>query len=123
MTTFSALDKNCVDSSHLDSQGTFSRFCTEVISFSIGRRTYQCPCRFDTGTTSIPSTVFSVPCTCYPSAPMLEAIKYSIKMTKYKKFKDTMKGFETSVQGTRDNMELQQAHIRIRILWNPTNRP
>ncbi|KAF8793630.1 hypothetical protein HNY73_001682 [Argiope bruennichi] len=29
---FSALDKNCVDSSHLDAQGTFSRFRTEVIS-------------------------------------------------------------------------------------------
>ncbi|KAF8794509.1 hypothetical protein HNY73_002484 [Argiope bruennichi] len=90
--------------------------------FFIGRRTYQCPCRFGTGTTSIPSTVFSVPCTCYPSAPMLDARKYSIKMTKYKKFKDTMlKGFETSDHGTTDKMEFQQAHIRI--LWNPNNIP
>ncbi|KAF8771409.1 hypothetical protein HNY73_018834 [Argiope bruennichi] len=44
--------------------------------------------------------------------------------SKYKKFNDTiLKGFEASDHGTTDNMELQQAHIRIRILWNPTNRP
>ncbi|KAF8784983.1 hypothetical protein HNY73_010585 [Argiope bruennichi] len=33
---------------------------------------------FDKRTTSITSTVFSVPCTCYPSALMLDAKKYSL---------------------------------------------
>ncbi|KAF8796529.1 hypothetical protein HNY73_000894 [Argiope bruennichi] len=46
MTAFSALGKNCVDSSHLDGQETFSRFRTEVISFFIGWTAYLCPCRF-----------------------------------------------------------------------------
>ncbi|KAF8770895.1 hypothetical protein HNY73_018372 [Argiope bruennichi] len=34
-----------------------------------------------------------------------------------------LKGFEANDHGTTDNMEVQQAHIRIRILWNSTDRP
>ncbi|KAF8790706.1 hypothetical protein HNY73_005687 [Argiope bruennichi] len=45
VTTFSDIAKNCVDSSHLDGQGTSSRFRTEVISFFLGWTTYLCPKR------------------------------------------------------------------------------
>ncbi|KAF8764004.1 hypothetical protein HNY73_022127 [Argiope bruennichi] len=67
MTAFSTPGKNYIASSHLDGQGTFFRFRTEVRSM--------------------------------------------------------LKGLEGSDHGTTDNMELQKAHIRIRILWNPTYRP
>ncbi|KAF8794341.1 hypothetical protein HNY73_002332 [Argiope bruennichi] len=79
---------------------------------------------FDKGTTSSTGTVFSVPCTWYPSAPMLDARKYFKMTSKYKKFQDTMlKGFETSDNGTTDDMKPLQAYIRIQILWNLTDRP
>ncbi|KAF8790707.1 hypothetical protein HNY73_005687 [Argiope bruennichi] len=82
VTTFSDIAKNCVDSSHLDGQGTSSRFRTEVISGG------QLICVQSAA--SITSTVFSVPCTCYPSVPMVDERKYSLKMTsKYKELKDT----------------------------------
>ncbi|KAF8784424.1 hypothetical protein HNY73_010103 [Argiope bruennichi] len=89
LTAFLSLGENCVDSRHLDGQGTFSRFRKEVISGG------QLPCvhaaLFDKGPTSIASTVFSVPCKYYPSAPMLHTRKYSLKViSKYKKFKDTV---------------------------------
>ncbi|KAF8787535.1 hypothetical protein HNY73_009118 [Argiope bruennichi] len=59
-----------------------------------------------------------------PSAPMLDARTYLKMTSKYKQFKGTMlRGFEASNHGTTDNMELQQAHIRIQMLWNMTNKP
>ncbi|KAF8792444.1 hypothetical protein HNY73_004036 [Argiope bruennichi] len=70
-----ALGKSCVDSSHLDVEGTFSRFRTEVISG--GQLTCVHAVLFDKDKTSITRTVFSVPCTCYPSELMLDARKYS----------------------------------------------
>ncbi|KAF8763811.1 hypothetical protein HNY73_021950 [Argiope bruennichi] len=124
MVAYSALGKNCVDSSHLDGQETFfSWFRTEVVSD--GQLICVHAILLDKGTTSITSTVFSVPCTCYPSAPILDARKYSLKMTsKYKKFKDVrLKGFEESDHGTTDNTELQQAHIGIRIHRSDNLRP
>ncbi|XP_055928740.1 uncharacterized protein LOC129959871 [Argiope bruennichi] len=88
-TAFSALGKNCVDSSHLDGERTFYRFRTEVIS--VGQLICVHDILFGKGRTSITTTVFSVPCTCYPSVQMLNARKYSLKMTpRCKKFKDTM---------------------------------
>ncbi|KAF8793762.1 hypothetical protein HNY73_001804 [Argiope bruennichi] len=66
MTAFSALGEKCVDSSHLDGQGTFSLFRTDAISG--GQLTCVNAVLFDKGTTSITSTFFSVPCTCYPCA-------------------------------------------------------
>ncbi|KAF8782196.1 hypothetical protein HNY73_012516 [Argiope bruennichi] len=90
-----------------------SRFRKEVISG--GQLACVHAVLFYKSMMSIAITVFSVPCTCYPSAPLLYARKYSLKMTSmYKKFKGTMlKDFEASDNGTTDNMELQQPHIRI----------
>ncbi|KAF8778351.1 hypothetical protein HNY73_015082 [Argiope bruennichi] len=89
MPAFSSLGKNCVDSSHLDGQGTFSLFRTEVISFFLGWATYVFMPFCLTKIRRQSPVLF--PCTCYPSAPMLDARKYSLKMaSKFKKFKDAM---------------------------------
>ncbi|XP_055954156.1 uncharacterized protein LOC129990767 [Argiope bruennichi] len=118
MTVCSALCKNCVDNSFLDGQGSLSRFRREARSGGQLVRVHAV--LFDKGTTSLTNNVFPVPCLCYTSAPMLDARKYSLKMTlTHKKFKDTMlRGFEASDHGTTDNMELR-VHIRIRTLWSP----
>ncbi|KAF8778445.1 hypothetical protein HNY73_015169 [Argiope bruennichi] len=106
MTAFSALGKNFVDSSHLDVQRTYSRFSIEVISFFIGWTTYLCPCRFVSQRHGVNHLC------CFLSSVYVLSISTNAML----------KDFEASDHGTTNNVELQQARIRIRILWNQTDQ-